>query len=190
MKTSVKENQSPMLKKHAELKQKHPDAVILYRCGDFYETYEEDAEVAAQILGITLTKRNSDGLKMAGFPYHALETYLPKMIRFGKRVAICNEEDYASPTEIVTPGTPEPQPEKKQLTQEQTNELVEQKLISVIKYTLTSGITIPKKLDDYYRECFSNPLVYIRLKVDAGVSLSTEEIRFLLNKAEKADGLK
>lgn len=69
-------------------KKKHPDALILCRCGDFYETYEDDAATCSRVLGITLTRRNSDGLRMAGFPYHALDTYLPRLIRAGHRVAI------------------------------------------------------------------------------------------------------
>lgn len=88
---------SPMLKQFYDLKQKHPDALLLFRAGDFYETYCKDAENASKILGITLTKstRNKDKegkpLAMAGFPYHALDTYLPKLIRAGQRVAICDQ---------------------------------------------------------------------------------------------------
>jgi DNA mismatch repair protein mutS len=99
-----------------DLKAKHPDAVMLFRCGDFYETYSTDAVVAAEILGITLTKRaNGKGktVEMAGFPHHALDTYLPKLVRAGKRVAICDQlEDPKMTkklvkrgiTELVTPG--------------------------------------------------------------------------------------
>ncbi len=99
------------------LKAKHPDALLLFRCGDFYETYCDDAVEAARILGITLTKRNNGagvkGDEMAGFPHHALDTYLPKLIRAGKRVAICDQlEDpkltkklvKRGITELVTPG--------------------------------------------------------------------------------------
>lgn len=81
---------SAILKQFEDLKKKHPDATLLFRCGDFYETYREDAETCAQILGITLTKCKN-GLTMAGFPFHALDTYLPKLIRAGKRVAICDQ---------------------------------------------------------------------------------------------------
>lgn len=107
---------TPMMKQFFELKAKHPDAVMLFRCGDFYETYSEDAIVASEILGITLTKRaNGQGksVEMAGFPFHALDTYLPKLIRAGKRVAICDQlEDpkltkklvKRGITELVTPG--------------------------------------------------------------------------------------
>lgn len=90
-------NVPPIIKQYNDLKQKHPDALLLFRCGDFYETYKEDAIKASNILGITLTKHSKrmdeEGkpLKMAGFPYHALDTYLPKLIRAGERVAICNQ---------------------------------------------------------------------------------------------------
>lgn len=83
-----------MMRQFFSLKAKHPDALMLFRCGDFYETYCDDAIEASRILGITLTKRNngaSVGSEMAGFPHHALDTYLPKLIRAGKRVAICDQ---------------------------------------------------------------------------------------------------
>ncbi|WP_303187959.1 DNA mismatch repair protein MutS [Bacteroides finegoldii] len=105
-----------MMKQFLDLKAQHPDAVMLFRCGDFYETYSTDAIVASEILGITLTKRaNGKGktIEMAGFPHHALDTYLPKLVRAGKRVAICDQlEDPKMTkklvkrgiTELVTPG--------------------------------------------------------------------------------------
>ena len=107
---------TPMMKQLLELKAKKPEAKKQFRCGDFYETYSEDAVVASEILGITLTKRaNGQGksVEMAGFPHHALDTYLPKLIRAGKRVAICDQlEDpkltkklvKRGITELVTPG--------------------------------------------------------------------------------------
>ena len=107
---------TPMMQQFFDLKKKHPDAVLLFRCGDFYETYCDDAVIASRILGITLTKRNNGynkGDEMAGFPHHALDTYLPKLIRAGKRVAICDQlEDpkltkklvKRGITELVTPG--------------------------------------------------------------------------------------
>jgi len=108
---------TPMMKQFFDLKAKHPDALLLFRCGDFYETYCDDAVEAARILGITLTKRNNGKAgksdEMAGFPHHALDTYLPKLIRAGRRVAICDQlEDpkltkklvKRGITELVTPG--------------------------------------------------------------------------------------
>ena len=86
---------TPMMKQFFSFKAQHPDALLLFRCGDFYETYGEDAVISSGILGITLTKRNNGGsgdvTEMAGFPYHALDTYLPKLIRAGRRVAICDQ---------------------------------------------------------------------------------------------------
>ena len=108
---------TPMMKQFFDLKAKHPDAILLFRCGDFYETYGQDAVEAADILGITLTKRNNgrenENTAMAGFPHHALDTYLPKLVRAGRRVAICDQlEDpkltkklvKRGITELVTPG--------------------------------------------------------------------------------------
>lgn len=111
------EEVTPMMKQFFSLKAKHPDAILLFRCGDFYETYHKDAEEASQLLGITLTHRSSKGAQggvaMAGFPYHALDTYLPRLVRAGRRVAICDQlEDpkltrklvKRGITELVTPG--------------------------------------------------------------------------------------
>ena len=109
---------TPMMKQFFSFKEKFPDALLLFRCGDFYETYCGDAVEASRILGITLTKRNNGGsvskpIEMAGFPHHALDTYLPKLIRAGRRVAICDQlEDpklakklvKRGITELVTPG--------------------------------------------------------------------------------------
>ena len=112
------DTQTPMMAQYRSLKSKHPDAILLFRCGDFYETYQEDAELASSILGITLTHRSNKGnaqprIEMAGFPHHALDTYLPRLIRAGHRVAICDQlEDpkltkklvRRGITELVTPG--------------------------------------------------------------------------------------
>ena len=107
---------TPMMKQFVEMKSKHPDAILLFRVGDFYETYLEDAVIASEILGITLTRRSNGAAaatEMAGFPHHALDTYLPKLVRAGKRVAICDQlEDpkltkklvKRGITELVTPG--------------------------------------------------------------------------------------
>ena len=113
-----KEGLTPMMKQFYSLKEKHPDAILLFRCGDFYETYAQDAVTASEILGITLTRRNNGkngamAMEMAGFPHHALDAYLPKLIRAGRRVAICDQlEDPKMTktlvkrgiTELVTPG--------------------------------------------------------------------------------------
>ncbi len=108
--------ETPMMKQYFEVKKQHPDAILLFRVGDFYETFLEDAVTASEILGITLTKRANgaaSSVELAGFPHHALDTYLPKLVRAGKRVAICDQlEDpklttktvKRGVTEVVTPG--------------------------------------------------------------------------------------
>ena len=108
--------ETPMMKQYMEFKAKHPDAILLFRVGDFYETFSDDAIAAAEILGITLTKRANGSamhVELAGFPHHALDTYLPKLVRAGRRVAICDQlEDpkltkklvKRGITELVTPG--------------------------------------------------------------------------------------
>lgn len=108
---------TPMMQQHRNIKAKHPDAILLFRVGDFYETFGEDAVIAAQVLGITLTKRNNSvahSSELAGFPHHALDTYLNKLVKAGYRVAVCDQlEDPKSAkgvvkrgiTEMITPGT-------------------------------------------------------------------------------------
>ena len=113
--TSKRKKITPLMRQFAEMKQQHPDAVLLFRVGDFYETFGDDAERAASVLGITLTSRNNGGsdVALAGFPYHSLEVYLPKLVRAGFRVAICEQLEKPSKerkvvrrgiTEVVTPG--------------------------------------------------------------------------------------
>ena len=116
----AKITQTPLMKQYEEMKRKHPDAVLLFRVGDFYETFSEDAVIASDILGITLTRRANGAnnyVELAGFPHHALDTYQPKLVRAGKRVAIC--EQIESPliqkkmraksavTELITPAKAE-----------------------------------------------------------------------------------
>lgn len=85
---------APLIKQYKDMKKKHPDAILLFRCGDFYECFGEDAQKASDVLGITLTTRangKADKIYLAGFPHHALDTYLPKLVRAGHRVAICEQ---------------------------------------------------------------------------------------------------
>ena len=108
--------ETPLMKQYAEMKAKHPDAVLLFRVGDFYETFSDDAITASEILGITLTRRangSAQFVELAGFPHHALDSYLPKLVRAGKRVAICEQLEDPKLTkklvkrgiiELVTPG--------------------------------------------------------------------------------------
>ena len=109
--TSEPVTTTPMIKQYEEMKKKHPDAVLLFRCGDFYECFSDDAVTASEILGITLTKRNglAAPIYLAGFPHHALDTYLPKLVRAGKRVAICEAlEDPKTTTKAVKRETSKP----------------------------------------------------------------------------------
>ncbi|MBD0293804.1 MAG: DNA mismatch repair protein MutS, partial [Flavisolibacter sp.] len=113
----IKTAETPLMQQHKAIKAKYPDAILLFRVGDFYETFGQDAVIAAQVLGITLTKRNNGGAadnELAGFPHHALDTYLHKLVKAGYRVAICDQlEDpklakglvKRGVTEMVTPGT-------------------------------------------------------------------------------------
>src|ERR1043165_5644559 len=109
--------ETPLMQQHKAIKAKYPDAILLFRVGDFYETFGQDAIIASQVLGITLTKRNNGGAadaELAGFPHHALDTYLHKLVKAGYRVAICDQlEDpkmakgivKRGVTDMVTPGT-------------------------------------------------------------------------------------
>jgi DNA mismatch repair protein MutS len=111
-----KTTETPLMKQHREIKNRYPDAILLFRVGDFYETFEQDAVIASKVLGITLTKRSNGGAasaELAGFPHHALDTYLHKLVKAGYRVAICDQlEDPKTAkgivkrgvTELVTPG--------------------------------------------------------------------------------------
>src|SRR5687768_3115563 len=114
--TKVKTAETPLMQQHKAIKAKYPDAILLFRVGDFYETFGEDAVIASQVLGITLTRRNNGAVassELAGFPHHALDTYLHKLVKAGYRVAICDQlEDprlakgivKRGVTELVTPG--------------------------------------------------------------------------------------
>jgi DNA mismatch repair protein MutS len=112
----AKPAETPLMKQHKDIKTKYPDAVLLFRVGDFYETFGEDAHIASRVLGITLTKRSNgsaSSVDLAGFPHHSLDTYLHKLVKAGYRVAICDQlEDpkltkgivKRGVTELVTPG--------------------------------------------------------------------------------------
>ena len=100
---------TPLMKQYEQMKAKHPDAVLLFRVGDFYETFSDDAITVSEICGITLTRRangSAKAIELAGFPHHALDTYIPKIVRAGKRVAICEQQDSPKPeaVELITPG--------------------------------------------------------------------------------------
>lgn len=141
---------TPFMKQFNELKAKHPEAILLFRIGDFYEAYDEDATKIGEILGITVTRKfnsndkGSDGhaLKLAGFPHHALDTYLPKLIRAGERVAIC---DHLDGTNTVT----EEYPSDEEETEPETDETKEQDEAKPSE----SIDTLKKKIADLRAEC-------------------------------------
>lgn len=105
METTTTKTENKMVEKFNELKTKHPDAVILFRVGDFYESYFDDAKKLSEILGLTLTRQAKTKMDLTGFPYHALDTYLPKLIRAGLRVAIC--DDISEPVKLKKRGSDE-----------------------------------------------------------------------------------
>lgn len=122
-------SQTPLMRQYSKIKEQHPDTILLFRVGDFYETFDEDAVLASRELGITLTKRNNGGdqTPLAGFPFHALDTYLPKLIRRGHKVAVCEQSE--SPEEAKA--------QKKKIVQREVTEIV------------TPGVTLSDKLLDH-----------------------------------------
>ena len=142
---------NPMMKQFKQLKEKRPDALLLFRCGDFYECYEDDAKDVAEVLGITLTK-GDDGVQMAGFPHHALDSYLPKLIRAGKRVAICDQLEKPKPKE------PTPAPSLKE--REETPKAEEPKKVTLKKKTPQPKSEKPKGNDNSPLSTLHSPLVY------------------------------
>ena len=123
METTTTKTENKMVETFNELKAKHPDAVILFRVGDFYESRFDDAKKIADVLGLTLTRQAKTKMDLAGFPYHALDTYLPKLIRAGLRVAIC--DDISEPIKLKHRGsdeTTEPQVEEAQAEEVNTEE--------------------------------------------------------------------
>lgn len=123
MGATTTKTENKMIKQFNELKAKHPDAVILFRCGDFYESFFDDAKKIADVLGLTLTRQAKTEMDLAGFPYHALDTYLPKLIMAGLRVAIC--DDISEPVMLKHRGsdeTTEPQVEEAQAEEVNTEE--------------------------------------------------------------------
>ena len=105
METTTTKTENKMVKMFNELKAKHPDAVILFRAGDFYESYFDDAKKLSEVLGLTLTRQAKTKMDLTGFPYHALDIYLPKLIRAGLRVAIC--DDISEPVKLKKRGSDE-----------------------------------------------------------------------------------
>lgn len=177
--------ESPTIKRYKELKSKHPDALLLFRCGDFYETYNEDAEAASEILGITLTKSAKYmDIRMAGFPFHALDNYLPKLIRAGKRVAICDQLE--DPKSIVKHGAEPAEPETNNQNKEDnmTAEETKKQFIGIAVETFKAlGGNVPSSLNKRLSDSIG-ALEYIRLKFVNKARIEQDEMDYVLRLAE------
>lgn len=192
---------SPIYERFLELKDTHPEALLLFRRGDFYECYNEDAEQASEILGITLTKKRGDiNMSLTGFPHHALDTYLPKLIRAGKRVAICDElEMPKQKTQTTTYKTDDGQfdvienvkPNKTEKTME--NKEKEQKVESVkVMGIATETIKalkgeLPLTLANYLYDAIGK-LEVIKIKHNLNLVPNRTEIAYLIEQAEINNG--
>lgn len=190
----TEKTESPMMKQYHELKAKHPDAVLLFRCGDFYETYEQDAEDISKILGITLTRRTNDYVSMAGFPYHALDAYLPKLIRAGKRVAICDQIEAPKTkiknrgiTEIVSPA-PQPEVEEAQEAEAQPAEAKEEPKTETKKVedmTIAELLNYVRKLE---AENEKYQVLQIELKdAEKRANIESQKAVHWMNRAKQAE---
>jgi len=203
--------ESKIQQRYKEQKAKHPDALLLFRCGDFYETYDTDASAVAAILGITLTKRNTKEqgfqMNMAGFPYHALDTYLPKLIRAGKRVAICDlieDEQPAPKTKVTRVSTSTKPKNKEEMTQQEHDAKVAEiteaknKEINDIKASAKAkdiviatatvkalGSNIPSGLNAFLADAIGK-LELIKIKHRQGVKPFTDEMNYLISMTQKA----
>ena len=220
MKQTEETTMSPIMKHYNELKEKRPEAFLLFRVGDFYEAYDEDAVKAGEILGITVTRKfnskdkGSDGhaLKLAGFPYHALDTYLPKLIRAGMRVAICDRldskvtEEYPSDEhktdEVKEHEESHPSESIDTLKKEIANlraeceelkaKLQEQECrnLDVVQRIISESIKATKgELPTILAEYFYNSigkLEVIKIKNNLSYRLTTDEINFLISEASKS----
>lgn len=214
---------TPFMKQFNELKAKHPDAILLFRIGDFYEAYDEDAVKAGEILGITVTRKfnskdkGSDGhaLKLAGFPHHALDTYLPKLIRAGMRVAICDQLDskvtkeYPSDENEAKPETDETKVQEKSKPSEDIETLKAQyeeqmedlraecdeleqgyNNFADVRLIISESIKalkgeIPPTLAGYFYSSIGK-LEVIKIKNSLNYRLTTDEISYLIEEASKS----
>ncbi|MDX1617931.1 MAG: DNA mismatch repair protein MutS, partial [Balneolaceae bacterium] len=164
--STATQSQTPLMRQYSEIKEQHPGTILLFRVGDFYETFDEDAELVSRELGITLTKRNngSDQTPLAGFPYHALDTYLPKLVKRGHRVAIC--EQVEDPSEAKKSG--------KKVVDREVTEIT------------TPGVTLSEKLLEHKRNNYAAAVYWSGSK--AGVSfLDVSTGEFALSQVDKEE---
>ena len=220
MKQTEETTMSPIMKQYNELKEKHPERLLLFRVGDFYEAYDEDATKIGEILGITVTRKfnskdkGSDGhaLKLAGFPHHALDTYLPKLIRAGVRVAICDQldgkftEEYPSDEhktdEVKEHEESQPSESIDTFNKEIANlraeceelkaKLQEQECrnLDVVQRIISESIKalkgeLPTILAEYFYNSIGK-LEVIKIKNNLSYRLTTDEINFLISEASKS----
>lgn len=220
MKQIEETTMSPIMKQFNELKAKHPEAILLFRIGDFYEAYDEDATKIGEILGITVTRKfnskdkGSDGhaLKLAGFPYHALDTYLPKLIRAGVRVGICDQLDSKVMKEY--PSDEHKTDEVKEHEESQPSESIdtfnkeianlraeceelkaklqeqECRNLDVVQRIISESIKalkgeLPTILAEYFYNSIGK-LEVIKIKNNLSYRLTTDEINFLISEASKS----
>lgn len=204
---------TPFMKQFNELKAKHPEAILLFRIGDFYEAYDEDATKIGEILGITVTRKfnskdkGSDGhtLKLAGFPHHALDTYLPKLIRAGVRVAICENHDGKSilteqvSDESKTNEKSQPSENIDTLKAQHEKEIEELKAklheqecrnLDIVQRIISESIKalkgeIPSTLAGYFYNSLGK-LEVIKIKNSLNYRLTTDEISYLIEEASKS----
>lgn len=210
---------TPFMKQYKELKEKHPESILLFKIGDFYEAYDEDATKAGEILGITVTRKfnseekGSDGhaLKLAGFPRHALDTYLPKLIRAGVRVAVCNHlDDKSTVTEeypSVEPETDEVKGHEKSQPSESVDTLKTQyeeeiedlkaklreqecRNLDIVQRIISESIKalkgeLPTILAEYFYTSLGK-LEVIKIKNSLNYRLTTDEINYLIGEASKS----
>lgn len=208
---------APIMKQYKELKEKHPEAFLLFKTGDFYEAYDEDAVKAGEILGITVTRKfnseekGSDGhaLKLAGFPYHALDTYLPKLIRAGVRVGICDHLDGKVTEEFPSdePETDETKEHEKSQPSESVDTLKTQyeeeiedlkaklreqecRNLDIVQRIISESIKalkgeLPTILAEYFYNSLGK-LEVIKIKNSLNYRLTTDEINYLIGEASKS----
>lgn len=204
---------TPFMKQFNELKAKHPEAILLFRIGDFYEAYDEDATKIGEILGITVTRKlnskekGSDGhaLRLAGFPYHALDTYLPKLIRAGLRVAICENHDGKSivteqvSDESKTNEKSQPSENIDTLKAQHEKEIEDLKAklheqecrnLDVVQRIISESIKalkgeLPTILAEYFYNSLGK-LEVIKIKNNLSYRLTTDEINYLIGEASKS----
>ena len=195
-----------LMKKYYDIKEKYQDTVILFRCGDFYECYDEDAAICGEVLSITVTRHKSlkgrDGhyLRIAGFPYHSLDEYLPQLIRAGHRVTLCddlegtkikeftqsaNSEDIVYSEKKIIPQAPADVPINHQEEIERVKREAQKKILDIASETIKAlNGKLPTTLNTYFAKAIGE-LTLIKLKNNLGAEITKNEMSYLIELAEK-----